>query len=289
MKLGRTGVWTMDFDGHPAGVVRDAVAELDGLGFGALWLGEAFGREVFAQAGLALAASRRMVVATGVANIFLRHPLATVNAQNALAEAYDGRFLLGLGGHRTTDQTGMRGIPFHGNALAVMTEYLDTMDSIAYQGPPPAEPPRRVLGALGPKMIGLSGERSWGAHTYLVSPDHTAKARDILGPDAVLAVEQSVILDLDLTKAKEQAKTTVGLYATYARHQQNNMRRMGFSPDDHDGLADALVAYGDLDRISARVKDHFDAGADHVCIQVLTEDKSSLPIKQWRELATIMA
>jgi probable F420-dependent oxidoreductase len=288
--LGRTGVWTMDFDAHPAGLVRDAAAELDELGYGTLWVAEAFGRDAFAQSALLLEATSRMVVATGVANIFLRHPLATVNTQHTLAEAYGGRFLLGLGGHRTTDQPSLMGVPFHGNAVEVMTEYLDTMDGTEYHGVKPPNSPKRVLGVLGPKMLELSARRAWGAHTYLISPSHTAEARGILGPDAVLAVEQTVILHTDLGKAKQQARAFMGGYLTAARHQRNNMRRMGFTEEDladggSDRLVDALISYGDKDRIAARVKEHFDAGADHVCVQVLTQDKSKLPMAEWRELA----
>jgi probable F420-dependent oxidoreductase len=289
--LGRVGIWTMDFEPHPAGLVRDAAAEAEELGYGALWLGEAFGRDAFAQSALVLAATSRMVVATGIANIFLRHPLATASTQQTLAEAYDGRFLLGLGGHRTTGQPQMS-LPFHGNALEVMRDYLDTMDSAAYRAAKPAEPPKRVLGVLGPKMIALSGERSWGAHTYLVPPDHTAKAREILGPDALLAVEQTLILDTDLARAKEQARAMVGMYIGAAQHQRNNMRRLGFTDDDlagggSDRLVDALVVRGDIDAIATRVQEHFDAGADHVCLQPLTQDKTKPPLREWRELAAL--
>jgi probable F420-dependent oxidoreductase len=293
LDLGRVGIWTMDFDAHPAGAVRDAAAEIEELGYGALWLGEAFGREAFTQSALVLAATNRMTVATGVANIFLRHPLAAAGAQQTLNEAYDGRFLLGLGGHRTTDQPSMMGLPFHGNALDVMRDYLDTMDSATYMGVKPVEEPKRVLGVLGPKMIALAGERSWGAHTYLVPPDHTAKAREILGPDSLLAVEQTIILDTDRERAKEQARAMVGVYIGSAHHQRNNMRRLGFTDEDladggSDRLIDALITYGDVDTIATRVREHFDAGADHVCLQPLTQDKTVLPLAQWRELAALI-
>ncbi|MET0132950.1 MAG: TIGR03620 family F420-dependent LLM class oxidoreductase [Kibdelosporangium sp.] len=272
--LGRVGIWTL-FDGQPTGLVRDAVAELDSLGYGALFYGEAFGRDALTQAPLWLESSEKMVVTSGVANIFFRHPMAAVATVRTLRDAYGDRFLLGLGGHRTTDQPAMMGMPFHGNAVDVMREYLTTMDSI--------EPTRRVLAALGPKMLALAAELSWGAHTYFVPPEHTARAREILGPDALLAVEQTVVLGGN----RELAEKFVAPYFR-ARHQVLNLRRLGYDRPDSPGLVDALVAIGDLDTIAKRVEEHLAAGADHVCIQVLTEDPAELPLRQWRELASLL-
>jgi probable F420-dependent oxidoreductase len=291
--LGRVGVWTFDFEQQPAGRVRDAATELEELGYGTIWYGEAYGREAFTQAALLLSATSRAVVASGIANIFLRHPMSAAAASRTLAEAYDGRFLLGLGGHRTTDQQSAMGMPFHGNAVTVMNDYLDTMDATQSMAHPPATQPRRALAALGPKMMKLAGERSWGAHTYLVPPEHTAQAREILGPDALLAVEQGVILDTDPLRAKEEAHAFIGTYVGAAQHQRNNMLRLGFTDDDlrdggSDRLVDALVAYGNLDTIAARVQAHFDAGADHVCVQAITRDTNTLPLHAWRELATAL-
>lgn len=288
--LGRVGIWTMAFESHPATVLGAATAELEELGYGAIWIGEGLGRDALTQAALLLAATNRMVVATGVANLFLRHPHATASAQHTLAEAYAGRFLLGLGGHRTTDQPRM-GIPFHGNALEVVRDYLTDLDNHQYRAAPPATPPRRVLGALGPKMIALSADLAWGAHTYLVPPEHTAMARDILGPDKLLAVEQKVILDTDVNRARDLARQNLGPYFG-ARHQVNNFRRLGFTDADladggSDRLIDALVVAGDLDTIAARVQAHLDAGADHLCLQPITPDRDELPRREWRELAAL--
>jgi len=291
--LGRVGVWTFAFEPHPAAAVRDAAAELEDLGYGTIWFGEAFGRDAYAQASLLLSATQRAVVATGVANIFLRDPLATAMTQRTLAEAYDGRFLLGLGGHRTTSQPKMA-LPFHGNALDVMRTYLTATDNATLQSAEPTHPPRRVLGALGPKMLALSAELAWGAHTYLVPPEHTARAREILGPDAVLAVEQKVVLDTDLSRARALVRDSIGIYLGAAHHQVNNLRRLGFTADDladggSDRLVDALVVAGDVDTIGKRVQEHLDAGADHVCLQPLTASPTVMPTAEWRELAALVS
>ncbi|MFF0576423.1 TIGR03620 family F420-dependent LLM class oxidoreductase [Streptosporangium saharense] len=284
--LGRVGVWTFAFDGRPATEVREAAAELDELGYGAIWFGEAFGREAFTQAALLLGATGRLTVATGIANIFLRDPIAMAAGERALAEAFPGRFLLGLGGHRTTDQPpGL--LPHHGRPVPTMRAYLDAMDQAPLQGPAPAEPSPRLLAALGPGMLKLAAERTRGAHPYFVPVEHTARARQALGPDALLAVEQTVVLDRP-ERAREVARGFVSGYGQ-ARHQVENLRRLGFGDDDlaeggSDRLVDALVAYGDVEDVVRRVREQLDAGADHVCVQVLSAEEG-LPLRQWRELA----
>ncbi|WP_031167744.1 TIGR03620 family F420-dependent LLM class oxidoreductase [Streptosporangium roseum] len=288
MNLGRVGVWTFAFDGQPMSRVRDAAAELDELGYGAIWFGEGLGRDALTQAALLLNATERLVVATGIANIFLRDPIAMAAGERTLAEAFPDRFLLGLGGHRTADQPPFLGpIPHHGRPLPTVRAYLDAMDQAPLRHPAPAEPPRRVLAALGPRMLELAAERTWGAHPYFVPVEHTARAREIMGPDALLAVEQTVILERP-DRARELAR---GFMAGYAqarpRHQEENLRRLGFGDDDlagggSDRLLEALIAWGDVQDIAKRVREHFDAGADHVCVQVMSED---LPRHEWRELA----
>ena len=287
-----TGVWTMAFEGHDAGRVRDAAAEIEDLGYAAIWHGEAMGRDTFGQAWLLLSATDRITVASGIANIALRDPLAMATAERTLGEAFPGRYVLGLGGHRVDDTV----MPFDGypmpalgRAVATMRGYLDALDSVPYHGPVPDPAPRRMLAALGPKMLALAAERTWGAHPYFVPVAHTARAREILGPDAYLAVEQAVVLDPDRARAREVARAHVGMYLI-APHQVASLRRLGFGDADIvDGpsgrLVDAIVAYGDLDAIAARVREHRAAGADHVCVQVLTADPSALPLAEWRALA----
>ncbi|MFE0171650.1 TIGR03620 family F420-dependent LLM class oxidoreductase [Streptomyces sp. NPDC059002] len=292
--LGRAGIWTFAFEGQPAGRVREAAAEIEELGYGAIWYGEGFGRDTVGQAWLLLSATRRTVVASGIANIAFREPLAMAMAERALGDAFPGRYLLGLGGHRVDDtvhEIDGYPVPARGKALSTMRRYLDSMDAAPAHGPVPDPAPRRVLAALGPKMLALAAERTWGAHPYFVPVEHTALARRTMGPDAFLGVEQAVVLDTDVDRAREVATAHVASYATMAAHQEANVRRMGFGDEDLAGgrpsrrLVDAIVAYGDVDTVHARVREHVDAGADHVCVQVLTEDPAALPLPQWRELA----
>jgi probable F420-dependent oxidoreductase len=291
--LGRVGIWTFDFDGQPAGRVRDAAAEIEELGYGAIWYGEAFGRDTVGQAWLLLSATRRLTVASGIANIAFRDPIAMATAARTLGDAFPGRYLLGLGGHRVDDtirEWDGYPMPARGKAVTTMRAYLDAMDAVPAHGPAPDPAPPRVLAALGPKMLALAGERAWGAHPYFVSVDHTARAREIMGPDAFLGVEQAVVLDADLARAREVATAHVAGYVSMAPHQEANVRRLGFGDADlvagpSSRLVDAIVAHGDLEAIRKRVHEHFDAGADHVCVQALTSDPTALPLREWRELA----
>lgn len=290
---GRVGVWTFAFDAQPAGPVRDAAAEIEELGYGAIWFGEAFGRDTFGQAWLLLGATRRLTIASGIANIAFRDPIAAATATRTLGDAYPGRYLLGLGGHRVDDTVhDLDGYPMpaRGRAVATMRAYLDAMDAVPQHGPRPDPAPRRLLAALGPKMLGLAGERTDGAHPYFVPVEHTVRAREIMGPDAFLAVEQAVVLDTDTARARELATAHVAGYIAAAPHQLANVRRLGFDDADTAGgpsrrLVDAIVSYGDADAIRRRIREHLDAGADHVCIQVLTADPTAMPLREWRELA----
>ncbi|MBL7495950.1 TIGR03620 family F420-dependent LLM class oxidoreductase [Frankia sp. CNm7] len=291
--LGQVGVWTSAFDGQPAGRVREAASQIEELGYGAIWYGEAFGRDAVGQAWLLLSATRRVTVASGIANIAFRDPVALATAARALGEAFPGRYLLGLGGHRVDDTIHhLDGypIPALGKAVSTMGSYLAAMDAVPVHSPPPESAVRRVLAALGPKMLSLAAERTWGAHPYFVPVEHTRWAREIMGPEAFLGVEQAVVLDTDADRAREVATEHVAMYVALAPHQQANVRRLGFGDDDIVGgpsrrLVDAIVAHGDADVIRDRVRQHFDAGADHVCIQVLTADPAALPDREWRELA----
>jgi probable F420-dependent oxidoreductase len=294
--LGRVGIWTFAFDGHPAGRVREAAAEIEELGYGAIWYGEAFGRDTVGQAWLLLSATRRLTVASGIANIAFRDPIAMATAERTLGDAFPGRYLLGLGGHRVDDtvhELDGYPMPARGKAVTTMRAYLDAMDAVPAHGPDPDPAPPRVLAALGPKMLALAAERAWGAHPYFVSVDHTARAREIMGPDAFLGVEQAVVLDANLSRAREVATAHVAGYVSMAPHQEANVRRFGFGDDDilagpSERLVDAIVAHGDVETIRKRVQEHLDAGADHVCIQVLSADPAALPLPEWRELAPVL-
>lgn len=292
---GTLGIWTWSFDRQPAAAVRDAAAEIEELGFGAIWFGEGLGRDTIGQAWLLLSATRRIVVAAGIANVALRDPISMATAERALGEAFPGRYLLGLGGHRVGGRPVAAGgftIPAGGRPLALMRGYLDAMDAVPAHGPVPDPPVRRVIGALGPKMLALAAQRTWGAHPYFVPVEHTARARAVLGPGSFLGVEQPVVFDSDIGRARESARSYVAAYASGAPHQAANLRRLGFGDDDiagpSDRLVDAITAYGDLDAIEERVRGHLAAGADHVCLQVVGADSAVLPLREWRELASIV-
>ncbi|MCK9897820.1 TIGR03620 family F420-dependent LLM class oxidoreductase [Frankia sp. AgB32] len=283
----------MALDAHPAGRVREAAAEIEELGYGALWYGEAFGRDTVSQAWLLLSATQRLTVASAIANITFRDPVAMATATRALGEAHPGRYLLGLGGHRVDDtlhQLDGYPMPAVGRAVSSMTAYLAAMDAVPVHSLPAQPAPRRVLAALGPRMLALAAERTWGAHPYFVPVDHTRQARRIMGSAAFLAVEQAVVLDTDADRARDLATAHVAGYVAMAAHHEANVRRLGFDDADLVGgpsrrLVDAIVAHGDVEVIRDRVREHLDAGANHVCVQVLTADPTALPDREWRELA----
>lgn len=288
-RIGRVGVWTGQLDYSSADTVRAAAQEVEQLGYGAMWTGEAVGREVLTAAQLLLATTERLVVATGIANIWARDALAMAAGQLALGEAYPGRFVLGMGvSHKPL--LDVRGEDYR-KPLAMMRDYLDSMDAAydVYRAVPPSPRPPRVLAALGPKMLELARTAAAGAHTYFVPPEHTATAREVLGAGRLLAPEQAVVLSSDPTTAREIARRHTGSYLRLSNYT-NNLQRFGFEPDDFadggtDRLVDTIVAWGDVDAVAARVRAHLDAGADHVCVQVLVDDRRGLPRREWAELA----
>ena len=265
------GIWTFAFEGKEISAVWDAAAEVEALGFDTLWFGEAMGREAYTHAGVLLASTRTLRVATGIANIARRDPLAAAGAEQLLDQAYPGRFVHGLGGQRVG-----------ANPVNAVRDYLTAMDE-ALPGPRP----QRLLAALGPRMLELSRDNADGAHPYFVPVEHTALARETLGPKAFLAVEQAVLLSDDHDLAREH----VAFYVKNAPHQQINLRRLGFTGHDlstvSDRLVDAIVAHPGDQSIADRVQAHLDAGADHVCLQVITGD-DRIPLPEWRHLATLV-
>ncbi|MFI9075922.1 LLM class F420-dependent oxidoreductase [Streptomyces sioyaensis] len=289
-RIGRVGVWHGGLGRVPAAVARQAAAEIEQLGYGALWFGETPTTESMSQAALLLAATERITVATGIANIWVRDASATHNAAQSLAEAYDGRFLLGLGASHAPI-VGARGHTF-AKPLAAMREYLDAMDAAPYAGPVADPPPARVLAALGPKMLELARDRTAGAHSYFVTPEHTARAREILGTGPLLAPEQAVLLESDPATARSLAREHHTRRYLQLPNYTGNLRRLGFGDEDFadggsDRLVDAIVAWGDADAIRRRVQEHHDAGADHVAVQPLAVDRG-LGLEQLRELAPVL-
>jgi probable F420-dependent oxidoreductase len=256
------------------------------LGFGALWIPEGFGsKEAFAHAAILLAGTRKIVVATGIASLWARDPMAMSNGSRALAEAYPGRFLLGIGVSHEERATGRGHV--YGRPYSKMRDYLAAMDRVP--APDVTPPAPRVLAALGPKMLALSAEQAMGAHPYFVPVEHTARARETLGPDKFLAPEQLVVLDADPSRARSIGREFMSHYLGLPNYA-NNLRRLGWGDDDmnepySDRFVDALVAWGDVEAVRRRVREHRDAGADHVALQVLREDAGEFPIAELRELA----
>jgi probable F420-dependent oxidoreductase len=212
-------------------------------------------------------------------------------AQKTLCEAYPNRFLLGIGVSHAPMVEDLRGHRYD-KPLSAMRSYLDAMDKALYIAPTPAGETPRVIGALAPKMLKLSAKRTDGAHPYFVPPEHTAHARSILGKGPLLAPEQAVVLETDPGKARAIARGHMAMYLSLPNYV-NNLKRLGFTDADvenggSDRLVDAIVVWGNIDAVAARVRAHHDAGADHVCLQALDSDPSQLPRNQWRELASAL-
>jgi probable F420-dependent oxidoreductase len=292
MDIGRIGIWTAQFDHQPWAAVAVAAAELDELGYGALWFHEFHGREPLVQAGLLLGATQRIPIATGIAVIYARDAMAMAASQRMLCEAFPGRFLLGVGiSHRPTVE-GTRG-HVYGPPLAEMRAYLDAMDAAGYEGPRPEQPVGRVLAALRPRMLELARDRADGAHPYFVPVEHTAEAREVLGPGKLLAVEQAVVLEPDPGEARRLGRAHMAWYAAQPNYVEN-LRRFGFDDADFasggsDRLVDAIVAWGDEDAVRSRVEAHLQAGADHVCVQPIGRTPGDLGLDQLRRLAPALS
>ena len=274
MELSTPGVWFFT-DRLSATAAADAAKRIEGLGYSALWIPETMGRNPFAHAAWLLANTERLVVATGIANIYHREPGVTVQGQKTLAEQSDNRFLLGLGVSHKPLVEGLRGLTY-GKPVATMRDYLAKMAASPYSSIEPSERPPVVIAALGPKMLELSRDATDGAHPYFSSPDHTRMAREILGPDKWLCVEQKVVMETDAAKARSLARATARTYQALPNYQ-NNWLRMGLTRADIDGegsdaFIDATFAWGDAGAIKARIEEHYDAGASHVCIQPVNRD-----------------
>jgi probable F420-dependent oxidoreductase len=277
MDLGRIGIWNSGLrseDPHVVAEIPEAAAELEELGYGAIWLG---GSPGVRHALPVLEATSRIVVATGILSIWEHSPAEVAEQQAGVAAKHPGRFLLGLGASHAVLAKEYR------KPYSAMVEYLDGLDAAG------SSKEDRVLAALGPRMLALSRDRAAGAHPYLVTPEHTATARETLGPDRLLAPEVKVVLDTDADRARAAARAHIELYLGLPNYT-GNLRRLGFTDDDFrdggsDRLIDATFAWGDVGVIRQRVTAHQDAGADQVVLQVVTADQAPLPRSQWRELA----
>ncbi len=245
---------------------------VEAWGYGALWISEAVGREAFSSAAWLLANTKQLVIATGIASIYARDPFATAAAQKGLNEQSAGRFLLGLGVSHVPLVEGIRKLQY-GKPVTTMRAYLKAMADSAYHSVLPATPPKTVLAALGPKMLELSAELADGAHPYNVTPEHTREARTLLGAGKLLCVEQVAVLDTNPATARAAGRRFLSVYMGLPNYV-NNWRRLGFTDADFEGggsnrLVDAIVVWGDENAIRARIDEHWQAGADHVCVQAL--------------------
>ena len=268
--LGRLGVWSI-LDNLNAAQAAEFARRVEALGYGALWVAETVGRDPFTLIAWMAAHTTRLVFATGIANIYARDPTTMKAIAKTVAEMAPGRFVLGLGVSHSHLAQKVRSHEYSNKLVATMRAYLEAMDKALYMGPAPAEEPPLVLAALRDHMLRLSAEKTRGAHSYLVPPEHTARARATLGKEAWLCPEQMVLLETDASKAREVARKHRGVYLRLPNYQ-NNLKEYGFEDVDFlnggsDRLVDAIVAWGDEDAIRARVAAHYKAGADHVCIQ----------------------
>ena len=286
---GRFGVFAGPLNAQPNAVQREFVGEMERLGYGTLWYGEAFGREVFSQGAIYLGATARLTVAAGIANIWARDAAAMANGGRTLAEAWPGRYILGLGvSHAPLVKA--RGGDYE-KPLSAMRAYLEAMETATWRGPA-VEPPPLVLAALGPKMVALAAERTAGAYPYFTTAAHIRLVRAGLGPEPFLAADLPVVLAGDLRTARLIGDRHLQFYLGTANYR-NNLLRLGWTESDleppgSDALFEAIVAWGDLDRIGAQVAERFDAGADQVVFNLLGPDATVPPMAEMRALAPLV-
>ncbi len=289
--LGPVGVWSFALQRLAASEETAAAREMEDLGFPAIWMPESLGsKDIYAHSAILLGGTQRAIIAPGIASIHARDPMAMANGARALGEAFPGRFVLGMGVSHAPSVK-MRGGDY-GSPLARMREYLDIMTEVQYAAPQPDPPVPLVLAALGPRMLELAAERADGAHPYFVPLEHTPIARRNLGPEPCLAVEVTAVLTTD-------RQTGLAIARAFARHYlalpnyANNLRRLGWGESDLAGdgseaLIEAVVAIGDVEAIVRRVRDHLDAGADHVCVQLREERSTDPALGAYRELAAAL-
>lgn len=281
-EIGRIGIWSLELRFGDPGQAAEAVAELDELGYGAIWVPGGVGGDVAGDVGRLLAATKRATIATGILNVWKHEAADVAGWWKGLSDDHQARLLLGLGvshGPLIGEQ--------YAKPLAVMRNYLD---SLAANGMPGDS---LCLAALGPKMLELARDRTAGAHPYLVPPEHSARAREVLGPGKLLAPEQGVVLETDPGTARELARKALDHYRALPNYR-NSWKRLGFSDEEIEGMSDrfidALFAWGSVEQIAARVQEHHDAGADHVCLQVITGAGADVGASRaaWRELASAL-
>ena len=288
--MGRVGAWSGQLAGLPHAQVRRAAAHIEDLGLGALWYGEAFGREAMALGSLILESTEHLIVASGIANIYGRDATAMVNGARSLAESSNDRFVLGIGiSHEPL--VNRRGHEYS-SPYKELNGYLDAMADVETAGPDPAEPIPVLVGALGPRMSLLAAERTQGVHPYFTPVSHTAATRELIGRGTFLAPEQMVIVTNDIAVARARAVRTARTYTRMANYRRM-LRSQGLGDDDMDNFSEAffeaIFAWGDAEACAARVAEHLAAGADHVCVQVLGADDGTFPHAEWELLGPALA
>ena len=291
-KLGRVGIWSFALQRLAAADEAAAAQALEFHGYPVAWIPESVGsKELFSHAAILLAATERLVIASGIANLHARDPMAMANGARALGEAYPGRFVLGIGVSHASSVATRGGM--YGKPVETMRAYLDAMNAAQYAAPEPDPPVPLLLAALGPRMLELAAERADGAHPYFVPVEHMSFARRHLGPDPCLAVEQTAVLTTDIAEGRRIARAFAKHYLAQPNYA-NNLRRLGWGEADlagegSDRLIDAVIAIGDIDAIVARVRAHLESGADHVCVQFRAESSADPAIDAFRELAAAFA
>jgi probable F420-dependent oxidoreductase len=280
MDIGKVGMWFF-LDAMTAPDSAAFAKQVEKNGYKVLWIPEAVGREPFAHAAYLLSHTEKLSIATGIANIWARDALTMAAASKTVAELSGGRFLLGIGVSHLPLVKNLRGHSYE-KPYSYMKEYLPKMKSALYMAPAPKEPVPVVIAALHPKMLALSAAETNGTHTYFVPPEHTAKARAQIGPNAMLCAAQAVILETDASKARTAARAYMKTYVPRLPNYTNNLKALGWADSEFengcsDRLVDAIVAWGNEEKIRDRIDAHLKAGASHVCILPLRADSAPLP------------
>ena len=286
MNLSGVGIWSSQLRYGDKAESADAAAELEELGFQALWIPDVGQTPVLDSVAHLLSSTTGIAIATGILNLWMNEPADVAASYAALSASHRDRFLMGIGvSHAPLIDATEPGR--YRKPLAATASYLDALDNAEQPVPVDA----RVLAALGPKMLALAAERARGAHPYLTTPEHTHSARELLGDGPLLLPEQTAILTDDADEARTIGTGWLRRYLSMPNYA-NSLLRLGFSAEDvgsvSDRLFDALIVWGDEEAVMRRVNEHLSAGADHVCVQVLTADLTAYPREQWRRVASAL-
>ncbi|TQJ25666.1 putative F420-dependent oxidoreductase [Micromonospora sp. A202] len=287
--LPAVGLWSMELRGAADPVIRDAATELDDQGFRALWVPGLDGGGAVNDIGHLLGAAPHATIALGVLAIWGQDPAALGDRLAALDAAHGPRTVFGFGvsNAHSAAQAGQD----YGRPVESMNRWLDSLDA----APRPVPVERRILGALGPRMADLAADRTAGWHPFMVTPDYSAVQRERVGAQPLIAPHLAVVLEKNPERARAAARAGIGMFIGFPTYRAN-LARLGFTDDDlvpggSDRLIDALVAWGDLDAVASRIREHLDAGANHVALHVLRPDdpgRPALPLPQWRDLAALL-